>query len=113
RPGFLQVLQDIARNHRENQTQVAENIKLLRDRLTQLYEHAPAGRAMSVEALDMAAKRQCQMMDVFNGGMTGTPKFPNVPVLELLWRAYTRTTLPQFAQAVETALMNMSQGGIY
>jgi uncharacterized protein YyaL (SSP411 family) len=28
-------------------------------------------------------------------------------------RGYLRTTLPQFSQAVDTALMNMSQGGIY
>jgi len=113
RPGFLQVLHDVARNHRENQMQVSENINLLRDRLTQLYEHPPAGRMLSIENLDVAAKRLCQAMDVFSGGMNGAPKFPNVPVLELLWRAYIRTTLPQFSQAVDTALMNMSQGGIY
>src|SRR6185369_14056481 len=93
--------------------QVDENIVLLRDRLKQLYEHPPAGRVLSVESLDVAAKRLCQQMDVFNGGITGAPKFPNVPVIELLWRAYARSTMPQFAQAVETALINMCQGGIY
>src|SRR6185436_9303016 len=70
-------------------------------------------RVLSVESLDVAAKRLCQQMDVFNGGITGAPKFPNVPVLEMLWRAYARSTMPQFAQAVETALINMCQGGIY
>ncbi|MBI1210277.1 MAG: DUF255 domain-containing protein [Alphaproteobacteria bacterium] len=113
RPGFLQVLHDVSRNFHENKTQVAENINLLRGRLTQLYEHLPAGRMLTMQALDIAAKRQCQLMDVFNGGMTGAPKFPNVPILELLWRAYNRTTLPQFSQAVDTALINMCQGGIY
>jgi uncharacterized protein YyaL (SSP411 family) len=113
RPGFLQVLQDVARNHAENQAQVIENSKLLRERLKQLYEHPAASRALSVESLDVAAKRLCQQMDVFNGGLIGAPKFPNTPVIELLWRAYTRSNMPQFAQAVDTALMNICRGGIY
>ncbi len=113
RPGFRQVLHDIARTYRENQARVSENITLLRDRLTQTFAGRPAGRSLSVEALDLAARRTCQMMDVFNGGIAGAPKFPNVPLLELLWRAYARLSMPQFARAVETSLMNMCNGGIY
>ena len=113
RPSFAQVLRDIARNYREDREQVSQNIALLRDRLNQVFAGRPAAQALPVEAIDIAAKRLCQQMDVFNGGITGAPKFPNVPVLELLWRAYTRSAMPQFAQAVETALTNMCQGGIY
>jgi uncharacterized protein YyaL (SSP411 family) len=113
RPGFIQVLHDVARNHSENQSQVVENINLLRDRLNETYERAPSGRMLSVEGLDAAAKRQCQMMDMFNGGITGSPKFPSMPMIELLWRAYTRSTMPQFLQAVEVTMMNICQGGIY
>ncbi len=114
RPSFRQVLHDIARSHRENKTQVSENIALLRDRLNKIFAGQPPSRVgLSIDAIDVAAKRLCQQMDVFNGGVAGAPKFPNVPVLELLWRAYTRSVMPQFAQAVDTALANMCQGGIY
>jgi uncharacterized protein YyaL (SSP411 family) len=36
-----------------------------------------------------------------------------VPVVELMWRAYSNTGLSQFQQAVDLTLTNMSQGGIY
>ena len=45
--------------------------------------------------------------------MMGAPKFPNVPAIELLWRGYLNTSLPQFQHAVDMTLTNMCQGGIY
>jgi hypothetical protein len=45
--------------------------------------------------------------------MTGAPKFPSIPSVKLLWRAYLRTGTPQFAQIVMTSLDSMSRGGIY
>ena len=44
---------------------------------------------------------------------SGAPKFPNVPVLELLWRAYLRTGMQQFLSLTLVTLDNMGRGGIY
>ena len=41
--------------------------------------------------LDELAVQTARRFDIFFGGIDGTPKFPNVPQLELIWRAYLRT----------------------
>src|SRR5258705_8608443 len=63
--------------------------------------------------LDRVAIATAQNCDMFYGGIVGSPKFPNVPVLELLWRAYLRTGLQQFLSLTLCALDNMGRGGIY
>jgi uncharacterized protein YyaL (SSP411 family) len=48
-----------------------------------------------------------------DGGIGGAPKFPNPPILELLWRGYVRTGDAACRDAVLLTLDRMSQGGIY
>jgi hypothetical protein len=48
-----------------------------------------------------------------HGGFAGAPKFPQAPVLHLLWRQALATGDPGIRQAVLHTLANISQGGIY
>ena len=113
KPAFADVLREVSRLYRENSEQVTKNIQTLRTGLTQTFEQNRPGQQLDPMTLDMAMRRVCQQFDVFHGGMFGAPKFPNVPCIELMWRAYQNTGLSQFQQAVELTLLNMSQGGIY
>ena len=45
--------------------------------------------------------------------MQGAIKFPNALMLELLWRAFFRTGMPQFSQLIFTTLDSMLFGGVY
>ena len=113
KPAFPDVLREISRLYRENGEQVTKNIQTLRTGLTQAFEQNRPGQQLDPATLDAAMRRVCQQFDVFHGGMFGAPKFPHVPAIELMWRAYQVSGLPQFQQAVDLTLMNMSQGGIY
>jgi len=113
RPAFADVLREVSRLYQENGEQVTKNTQTLHTGLQQLFESNRGGQQLDPATLDAAMKRVCQQVDVFHGGMLGAPKFPNVPVIELLWRAYQNTSLPQFQHAVDMTLTNMSQGGIY
>ena len=62
--------------------------------------------------LDLAALRVAQRYDIFFGGQMGAPKFPLTGQLELLWRAYLRTGLPQYSQLLFGALDNMLYGAL-
>ena len=47
------------------------------------------------------------------GGLNGAPKFPNTPILELLWRAGARLGREPYRDLVKLTLTQMSEGGIY
>ncbi len=113
KPAFGDVLKEVARLYRENGEQVSKNTQTIRTGLQRVFEVNRPGAQLDPMTLDAAMKRLCQTFDVFHGGLAGAPKFPNVPVTELMWRAYSNTGLSQFQQAVDLTLTNMSQGGIY
>jgi uncharacterized protein YyaL (SSP411 family) len=113
KPAFKDVLQEVGRLYRENGEQVAKNTQTIRAGLQRAFETNRPGAQMDPGTLEAAMKRLCQQFDVFHGGLLGAPKFPNVPVIELLWRAYANSGLTQFRQAVDMTLTNMCQGGIY
>ena len=49
----------------------------------------------------------------FTAALRGAPKFPNAPILELLWRAGGRLGKTPYRDLVKLTLTHMSQGGIY
>lgn len=113
KPAFKDVLKEVNRLYRENGEQVSKNTQTIRTGLQRVFELNRPGAQLDPMTLDAAMKRLCQQFDVFHGGLFGAPKFPNVPVIELMWRGYSNTGLSQFQQAVDLTLTNMCQGGIY
>ena len=112
--GFKTVLSNVLKTFRENAAQVAQNTDAIRKTLTALWmDNRRIDGQLSPFGLEQAARRTCQSMDVFSGGLTGVPKFPNFPIVEMMWRGYLRTGAPQFANAVNMQLQSMSASGIY
>jgi uncharacterized protein YyaL (SSP411 family) len=112
RPGFKQVLQGIAGAYRGDPAKVAENVTALSEALAKLAQPL-SGSPVSADVLDRIAERLLQEVDLEHGGIGGAPKFPQAPVLELLWRAGKRGGDQRYAEAVHLSLLRMSQGGIY
>ncbi len=112
RPAFKQVLQDVSRIMRDTPDQVEKTRTAIRERLDSLWT-TDKKRQITRNHLDLAAKKSAQAIDIFSGGLEGAPKFPQVPLTELLWRAFLRTGARPFAQSVVLTLDNMCQGGIY
>ena len=65
------------------------------------------------EIFDPFARNLLTIMDTIQGGTRGAPKFPQVPLLEVLWRAWKKTADKDFHDAVTVTLRVMCQGGIY
>ncbi|MBI1237944.1 MAG: DUF255 domain-containing protein [Alphaproteobacteria bacterium] len=112
RPGFPQVLTQIAALYQENNPKIAEHRQAIMARLKESWS-GDRRKTLMRDHIEFAARRTAQAIDVFSGGLDGSPKFPNVPILELLWRAYLRTRAEPFARCVLTSLDHMAQGGIY
>ncbi len=112
RPGFRDVLGGVARVWREDPDKVNGNVASLMAGLHR--RSAPlAGELVDGHVLDEIATRLTGAFDKVLGGLRGAPKFPNCPVLELVWRGYKRTGDKAMRDAVLITLERICQGGIY
>jgi uncharacterized protein YyaL (SSP411 family) len=112
RPGFADVLTTLAETYAQEPDKVQKNVDGLRQAMAKLAT-PQAGGAISMEITDQIAERLLEEVDFQQGGIGSAPKFPQVPLFHLFWRAYKRTKNQRFKQAVTATLTRMSQGGIY
>jgi uncharacterized protein YyaL (SSP411 family) len=112
RPGFTDILREVSRMFREEPAKIEQNRAALLARLAT--KARPAGKVtIGLKELDAAAKQVGNMFDHVNGGLRGAPKFPQPFILEMLWRAGSRSGDEKFFETVEHSLERMCEGGIY
>ena len=112
RPGFMQVLDGIAGAWNSNSEQVISNVAVIRDALKAL-STSVKGKALTLGVVNEVADGALRTIDPTYGGFRGAPKFPQPPMLHLLWRAWRRTGLDLYRDAVINTLDHMCQGGIF
>jgi len=112
RPAFKTVLREIAGAYRDNPDVMGPNIRQIAQHIDQAWYQNRSG-TLDMQKLDRAAMANAHSCDIFYGGLTGAPKFPNVPTLELLWRAYLRTGQRQYLELSLLWIDMMGRGGIY
>jgi uncharacterized protein YyaL (SSP411 family) len=112
RPAFKDVLREVSRLFREEPQKIEANRAALLARLAD--KARPAGKVtIGANELTGIAQQLGNNFDSKNGGLRGAPKFPQAPILEMLWRAGLRTSDDKFFEVVEHSLERMCQGGIY
>ncbi|MEJ0092353.1 MAG: thioredoxin domain-containing protein [Methylocella sp.] len=112
RPAFVSVLQSVAQAFRAEPQRIAHNAQAIRKELSKLAPNA-GGFQLAAEQLTNLAPQLVNAIDPINGGLRGAPKFPNTPILELLWRAEGRLRKHTYRESVRLTLAHMSEGGIY
>ena len=112
RPGFPEVLAQVAQAHYAQKEKIAQNVDALRHRLAKLGAPDP-GKGLSATAFDEAAAIALRLLDPILGGTAGAPKFPQPVFFRLLWRAHCRTGASMFREAVVLTLDQLCRGGIY
>ncbi len=112
RPSFRQVATSVSQAWASGDPSIAHNRTTL---VRHLKRGAPGDGAVPLDGhlLDRAAATILSIWDGERGSFRGAPKFPNAPVLDLLWRAAIRTGSAEGRQAVLTTLRFLCQGGIY
>jgi len=101
RPGFTEILEEIARVWRADRDKVAQSAEALTDRLRALEQHAPAWTPPSAAALAQTVDQFRQSFDPRFGGFGGAPKFPRPAELLFLLREFARTTREETATGLE------------
>ena len=120
RPGFVDLLREIARVWREERPKVLAASSVVVDRLAafQSTDADDAGGAGAIPGLDALADAADQFARTFDrrfGGFGGAPKFPRPSELLLLLRAWTRRTggrRDDLRDMVVATLGAMAKGGM-
>jgi uncharacterized protein YyaL (SSP411 family) len=112
RPAFVTVLKTVATAFHNEPDRIAHNTKIVREGLSKAAS-SEAGADLTLEQLNNIAPQVINFIDQVDGGLRGSPKFPNTPVFELLWRAGSRISKVPYRDLVRHTLDRMSEGGIY
>ena len=112
RPGFIPLMEEIARLFRDEPDKIEQNRTGLLNALAAQAAHNHPGEP-TPDVLDEVAGKLLSLTDPVHGGIRGAPKFPQSPLLNFLWRTYLRTGNRHFGDAVFKALDHICEGGIY
>jgi len=113
RPGFLDVLNTVARFWRENREQIDQQAARVTEYLVMSDPSQPGMRAPGEPLLRAAATALGQSFDPRHGGFGGAPKFPHPIDLQLLLRLHRRFPDQGLLPMVTLTLDKMAAGGIY
>src|ERR1041384_1652830 len=111
RPGFVSVLEHIARLYRDDRAKVTDNATAIRKHITAARIEAKSG-AIDAALLEQGAGQMARAFDVRYGGFGTAPKFPHPAACEFLlgrWRDGGEAWLREVA---EKTLAGMARGGI-
>jgi uncharacterized protein YyaL (SSP411 family) len=112
RPGFVDILQEIARVWKAERGKVVESAEALTTRLKSMEQAAPVWTVPGPDALDRTVKQFLDAFDPRHGGFGDAPKFPRPSELLFLLREHARTGHPQARDMVLRTLRAMALGGM-
>ncbi len=114
RPGFLQVLQQIAQLWRERQVEIAASADELHARLELITARDGGGNLpLTPETLKSAVEMFKEAYDPHQGGFGGAPKFPQPSIPSLILRAAKRFKDEEAKRMVLHTCERMAAGGIH
>ncbi len=111
RPGFPQVLREVARVFSQEPDKIKHNTGALGKALRETASATPA--AITMPMISDMVSRMATAFDPIHGGLQGAPKFPNCSILNFVWKGGLRFGHVPCAEAVEKTLLHICQGGIY
>ena len=112
RPGFVQLLEQVAELWRERNERISTNRQAIIEALRRLSTPAP-GEAPPATLAASLARQLGQRFDTMHGGLAGAPKFPQAPILRLIWEEARRSGDPTLHHRLRHTLTRIAQGGIY
>jgi uncharacterized protein YyaL (SSP411 family) len=112
RPGFAEVLGEIARMWRDDREKVTRSADSLTERLRAFAATRSAGSLPGTHVLTGALAQWRQAFDPRNGGFGGAPKFPRPCELLFLLREHVRAGDEHASEMSSRTLDAMAQGGM-
>ncbi len=113
RPGFVQVMEAVAKAWRDKRDSLAESAERLTAHVGVTLGGSHAQGRIAADTLATLADGIYAMIDLAAGGLKGAPKFPNAPFMHTLWLSWLGSGNAEHRDAVLFSLQKMLEGGIY
>jgi len=113
KPGFLDVLRSISGAWHQDRLRVEQNVHLVTNQISGRLNAEADSTPIDKNLFDQFAANVYGMIDLSKGGLSGAPKFPNAPFMDVLWLSWLRDGEITHRDAFLTSLKTMLQGGIY
>ncbi len=113
RPGFPDVLTQLAQHYRDNRGKVDAAASSLTDQLRQLEKHDASSCLPDDSSIEAAVRHAERSFDPEYGGFGAAPKFPRSIDLSLLLRWYDLKKVETTLGECEKTLECMARGGMY
>jgi uncharacterized protein YyaL (SSP411 family) len=112
KPGFVDILEEIARVWREERDKVEQSAAAITERLRSLRSHGGREPVPAAAVLERATEEFAVAFDRRRGGFGGAPKFPRPSELLFLLREHARTGASEPRDMVLVTLRAMALGGM-
>jgi len=112
RPGFVEILEEIARVWREEQPKVEQSAVTIMGRLQSMRSTGGPGAVPDAGVLGRTVGEFASSFDSRRGGFGGAPKFPRPSELLFLLREYARTGATNARDMALVTLRAMALGGM-
>ncbi len=112
RPGFVEILQEIARVWRDEREKVEQSAGVMLDRLRSFQAVTPSSEVPGPVVLDKAVQDFSAAFDRRRGGFGNAPKFPRPSELLFLLREHARTGAAEPRDMALATLQAMALGGV-
>jgi uncharacterized protein YyaL (SSP411 family) len=112
RPGFVEILEEIARVWREEREKVEQSAQTILGRLRGLRPQGGPGSVPGTDVLDRVVGELASSFDPRRGGFGGAPKFPRPSELLFLLREHARTGAAAPRDMTLVTLRAMGLGGM-
>jgi uncharacterized protein YyaL (SSP411 family) len=112
RPGFIEILQEIARVWESDHENVVRSADALTHKLQDLERSAASATIPGVNALSANVRQFRQAFDERHGGFGDAPKFPRPSELLFLFREHARTGDADAREMALRTLRAMALGGV-
>ena len=112
RPGFTEMLEQIAQVWRGERAKVAQSAESLTAQLRATERSAATDMVPGADALHRAVQQFVAAFDGRYGGFSDSPKFPRPSELLFLLREHARTGSPQALEMTLRTLRSMALGGM-
>ena len=112
KPGFVDILQEIARVWKEERPKVVQSAASIVERLRSLKSESGTAGVPGTDVLEKVVDDFSASFDRRRGGFGSAPKFPRPGELLFLFREHSRTADPEPREMAITTLMGMALGGM-
>lgn len=112
-PGFIDVLNSLSALWNNDRQRLSGNVEILKNHLHKILQPVASSTQNNEADFQRYADTIARRIDSQYGGISGQPKFPNFPLMSMLWTSWKISEQTQHRDLFVLSTEKMLNGGIY